>query len=132
MELLSKEIYNLRISNSSLSKNFIQKFSLLNLKSLHLDNKEEVLVGHIIFQTDIQTIHDYTKKLFIAKTSYYTHKKYKIIYPLHNILDIAPIKIIDNPHKYFNNILKERYKFPKSIINKIQIFEIYNKDNVVI
>tara|TARA_B100000795_G_C22613235_1_gene365926 strand:- start:136 stop:744 length:609 start_codon:yes stop_codon:yes gene_type:complete len=129
MEQLSDEIHNLTISTG---KNFIQKFSQMNLKKLNLEDDHNILVGHLIFHTNVYNVTNLKKKYFLALTTYFTEKKNNMIYPLSSNLILVKKTSLNKPLKYFNKILKEKYSFTKSNIENVTIFEVYNKDGIII
>jgi hypothetical protein len=126
MELLSDEIYNLRISPSQ--DDYIYKFSKLNLDELELESNKKVLVGFHIFRTNMLPIENYDKRYYIAVTNYFTEKNYKHIYPFHNTLSLTTLKATKNPMKLF----KEKYELTKTDISKCQIYEVFNSQNIII
>ena len=126
MELLSEEIYNLRISPRE--DDFIYRFSKINLDELNLETNKNTLVGFHIFRTNILPIKNYDKRYYMAVTNYLTERNYKQIYPFNNSLTLTTLKAAKNPMKLF----KEKYGLTKTDISKCQIFEVYNSKNVII
>lgn len=128
MELLSEEIFNLKLKPNS--NDFIQKFSELSLDNLGLE--QEVLIGQIYFTTHIQPVINPEKKYFIAVTSYVTEKNFKMLFPFNVNLKKKSTKATQNPKKYYSKILRENYGFTKKNTEEIQIFEFYNHNNIII
>ena len=126
MELLTQEIYNLKIKPSD--NDFIHSFSKLELSNLNLKPEKNILVGFLLFRTNFLPINNYDKKLYIATTTYLTDKKYKMIYPLSIDMDLVTEKDSMKPEK----ILKRKFEMTKTEIDKSQIFEVYNCNNVKI
>ena len=126
MELLSEEIYNLRISPRE--DDFIYRFSKINLDELDLETNKNILVGFHIFKTNILPIKNLDKKYYMTVTNYFTEKNYKQIYPFNSTLTLTTLKATKNPMKIF----KEKYGLTKTDISKCQIYEVYNSKNVII
>ena len=131
MERLSDEIYKLKISKS-VNPEFIQDFSKINLNDLNLKEDDTILVGQVIFHTHICYVNNYKKKYFMSITNYFTEKTSTSIYPLQSKLNLVKSKVKDNPKKYFSKILKDQYGYVKINLETVQIFEIFNQNNVVI
>ena len=128
MELLSEEIFNLKLKPNS--NDFIQKFSELNLDNLELE--DDLLIGQIYFTTNIYPVKDPGKTYFMAVTSYITEKNYKLLYPLNVNLKKLPTKVSKNPKKYYSKLLKENYGFSKKNTDLVNVYEIYNYNKVII
>lgn len=126
MELLTKEIYNLRLNPED--NGFIYNFSRLELSNLNLKPEKKVLVGFLIFNSYILPVNNCKKSLFMAVTTYLTDKKYKYIYPFSINMDVVTEKLSQKPEKIF----KTKYNLTKQELDKIQLFEIYNLDNIKI
>jgi hypothetical protein len=131
MERLSNEIYKLQISKS-LTPEIIQEFSKINLNTLNLKEDENILVGQLFFHTHICSVNNYKKKYFMSITNYFTGKVKTPIYPLQSNLNLVKSKVKDNPKKYFRKMLKDQYGYLKINLETMQIFEIFNQNNVVI
>jgi hypothetical protein len=131
MELVTQEIQNLTLK-PSVNNSFIQHFSKLNLNSLKLDENKKMLVGHVFFQTKLIAVNNLNKKYYIALTNYYTEKKKSNIYPLSNKLNLLSEKTLKNPRKYYHKILKDNYSFTKTLLDKVEIYEAFQEDNIVI
>ena len=126
MELLTEEIYNLKIDKSD--NDYIHKFSQLRLNELDLEPQKNCLVGFLFFKTSILPINNYDKKYFMTVTNYFTEHKYKIIYPFYNSLELTNAKNSKNPKK----LIKSKYELKKSDLDKIKIYEVYNVNNIII
>lgn len=131
MELVTQEIQNLTLQNEVNTK-FIQSFSRLGLNTLNLDENKKVLVGHIFLHTKLVKVRNTDRKYYIAVSEYFTEKKRNRIYPLSNQLRLCPMKIVENPKKYWFKYLKENYSFTKKILDEINIYQVYLQDNIVI
>jgi hypothetical protein len=131
MELVTREIQNLTLE-PPINNSFIQHFSKLNLNNLKLDENKKMLVGHVFFQTQLLAVNNLNKKYYIALTNYYTEKKKSKIYPLSNKLNLLSEKGIKNPKKYYHKILKDNYSFTKALLDKVEIYEAFLEDNIVI
>ena len=77
MELLNKEIHNLRISPRE--DDYIYRFSKLQLDNLELQSNKKIIVGFHIFKTTPLPIKNYDKKYYITVTDYLTENKFKHI-----------------------------------------------------
>lgn len=126
MELLTEEIYNLKIDKSD--NDYIHKFSQLRLNELDLEPQKNCLVGFLFFKTSILPVKDYNKKYFMTVTNYFTEHKYKIIYPFYNSLELTSTKNSKNPKK----LIKTKYGLKNSEIDKINLYEVYNVNNIII
>jgi hypothetical protein len=131
MELVTQGIQKLNLENE-VNTQFIQKFSKLGLKSLDLQEKEKILVGHIFLHTKLVKVRNTDKKYYIAVSEYYTEKKKNRIYPLSNKLNICQAKVLNNPLKYWYKYLKENYSFTKKILDETKIYQSHIQDNIVI
>ena len=125
MELLTKEIYNLRLNPED--NDFIYSFSRLELSNLNLKPEKKVLVGFLIFNTYILPVNDFGKSLFMAVTTYLTDKNISTSTFSIN-MDVVTEKLSQKPEKIF----KTKYNLTKQELDKCQLFEIYNLDNIKI
>ena len=64
MELLTQEIYNLKIKPTD--NGFIQSFSQLKLSNLNLKSEKNILVGFLLFRTNVVPVNNYDKKYYIV------------------------------------------------------------------
>lgn len=131
MELLSHDLIKLQIDNT-ISNDFIQKFSKLELNNLNLDQNKKILIGHIFIKTNIVPINNYSKELFMSSTSYITEKNFKLVYPLNSNMELVSSNSLKNPLKYFAKIFKEKYGFTKKFLDNMKVTEIYNYNNIII
>ena len=123
MELLSKEVFDLKISPKN--DEYIHQFSKLSLDNLNLKSNKKNLVGFLFFKTEIVPINNYNKQFYLAVTKYFTENNYKYIYPLNINLNLDSSQNI-------SKLLKKKFDFTKKEFDKCKIFKIYEFDNICI